>query len=202
MRTAAAALLPIFRSRLQGDLLALIMGAPDREWALGELAQRVNQPYQTVVNEVRRLEDGDLVITRKVGRSKMVRSNDRSPYVEPLSRLVSMTFGPPLVVAEEFSSLPGVQDVFIFGSWAARYEGELGPVPRDVDVLLIGKPNRDEAYEAAQRAQDRLGREVNVTFRTPQQWDHGQDGFTVQVRSSALLKIPTTPNQRRRKTHG
>jgi hypothetical protein len=58
-----------------------------------------------------------------------------------------------------------------------------------VDVLLVGTPDRDAAYDAAARAQDRLGREVNVTIRTPQQWSTGTDGFTAQLRSSPLLEI-------------
>lgn len=190
MRTAASPLLPVFRSRLQGELLALIMGEPEREWTIEQLAQRVGQPYQTVANEIRRLQAGDLVATRTIGRSKLLLANQASPYFEPLSRLVLMSFGPPLVVAEEFTGLPGVEQVYIFGSWAARYAGESGPAPQDVDVLLVGKPDRDDAYEAARRAQDRLGREVNVTLRTPRQWEHGEDAFTRQLRSSPLLQIP------------
>jgi len=190
VRTAASALLPVFRSRLQGEVLALLMGEPSREWTLEQLAKRVGQPYQTVANEVRRLQAGDLVATRTIGRSKLVRANQASPYFAPLAQLVLMSFGPPLVVAEEFAGLSGVEKAFIFGSWAARYAGEPGPAPNDVDVLLVGATDRDEAYEAASRAQGRLGREVNVTIRTPQQWEHGDDAFTVQLRSSALLQIP------------
>jgi hypothetical protein len=65
-----------------------------------------------------------------------------------------------------------------------------GPAPHDVDVLIIGAPNRDEVYEAARRAQDRLGREVNTTIRKAGQWHSAQDGFTRQLRSSPLVRIP------------
>jgi hypothetical protein len=108
-----------------------------------------------------------LVSTRTVGRSKLVQANAASPHFGTLAQLVLMSFGPPLVVREEFARLSGAEQVFIFGSWAARYAGEVGPAPNDVDVLLVGTPDRDQAYEAAQRAQDRLGREVNVTLRAP-----------------------------------
>jgi predicted nucleotidyltransferase len=189
MRTAASPLLPVFRSRLQGDVLAVLLGSPNQEWTIEQLATRVDQPYQTVANEVRRLQAGDLVITRTIGRSKLVRANEASPYFAPLAQLVLMSFGPPLVVAEEFADLAGVEQVLIFGSWAARYIGEPGPAPNDVDVLLVGSPDRDEAYEAARRAEDRLGREVNVTIRSRRQWQHGEDAFTQQLRSSPLLHI-------------
>ena len=179
---------------MQGEVLALLMGDPAREWTIDQLATTTGQPYQTVASEVRRLEQGDLVVTRPIGRSKLLRANESSPYFEPLAQLVLMSFGPPLVVAEEFGPLSGVARIVIFGSWAARYAGEPGPgpAPVDVDVLLIGTPDRDAAYEAARRAQGRLGREVNVTVRSEDQWAHSDDAFTRQLREAALLAVPTT----------
>lgn len=190
MRTAAPALLPVFRSRLQGEVLALVLGAADVEWTIEELARRTGQPYQTVANEVRRLQAADLLVVRPVGRAKLLRANEGSPYFRPLSQLALISFGPPLVIGEEFACLAGVRQVLIFGSWAARYEGESGPAPHDVDVLLIGAPDRDAVYESARRAEQRLGREVNVTVRGTEQWQSASDGFTQQLRSSPLLEIP------------
>ncbi len=51
--------------------------------------------------------------------------------------------GPADVVTgrDEFAGLEGVVQVVIFGSWAARYEGERGLPPNDVDVLVVGAPD-------------------------------------------------------------
>jgi predicted nucleotidyltransferase len=197
VRTVAPALLPVFRSRLQGELLALILTNPNVEWTVDQLAERTGQPYQTVANEVRRLQAADLVVARPIGRSKLLRANSASPYFRPLAQLALMSFGPPLVIQEEFGALEGVQEIFIFGSWAARYAGESGPAPHDVDVLLVGAPDRDVAYDAARRAEQRLSREVNVTIRSIDHWRSGSDGFTRQLRSSPLLEIPPhAQNQR------
>lgn len=165
------------------------------EWTVNELAERTGQPYQTVASEVRRLQAADLVVTRLVGRSKLLRGNADSPYFRPLAQLALMSFGPPLVIEEEFGPLEGVQQIFIFGSWAARYSGESGPAPHDVDVLLVGAPSRDAAYDAARQAEQRLGREVNVTIRSLEDWHSGSDGFTRQLHSSPLLQIqPHAPD--------
>jgi len=188
--TAAPALLPVFRSRLQGEVLALTFADPAIEWTAEELAQRTGQPKQTVGNELRRLEAGNLLTSRMIGRSKLLRANADSPYFQPLARLVMMAFGPTLVIHEEFSTLRNIEQIYIYGSWAARYAGEHGAPPNDIDVLLVGAPDRDEAYVAAQRAQQRLGREVNVTFRDAERWRTGDDGFTRQLRSSPLVEIP------------
>jgi hypothetical protein len=196
VRTTAPALLPVFRSRLQGELLALLFGDPDAEWTVDGLAERTGHPYQTVANEVRRLQTADLVAARNIGRAKLLRANTESPYFRPLAQLALMAFGPPLVVGEEFGPLTGVEQIFIYGSWAARYAGESGPAPRDVDVLLVGTPDRDAAYEATRRAEHRLGREVNVVIRGAERWHTASDGFSQQLRSSPLLEITPQGSER------
>ena len=136
------------------------------------------------------LESADLVTVRMIGRSKLVQANAGNPYFEPLARLALMSFGPPYVIRQEFGALGNVEGLFIYGSWAARYAGEQGPAPRDVDVLLIGEPDRDAVYEATRRAEERLGHEVNVTIRDAERWKNAADGFTRQLRSSPLVEIP------------
>ena len=180
----------MFRSQVQGEILALVLGAPDVEWTVDELTRRTSHPRQTVANEVRRLAGASLLSTRAIGRTKLVRANMANPYVEPLARLAIMSFGPPQVIREEFGIIRSVEQLFIFGSWAARYAGEQGPAPHDIDVLVIGTPDRDQVYEAARRAEARLGREVNTTIRKSEHWQAADDGFMRRVKSSPLVEVP------------
>lgn len=194
MRASAPPLLPIFRSQLQGELLALVLADPARRWTIDELAERTGEPYQTVATEVRRLQEAELLDATTVGRTKLMSANEASPYRQPLSQLATMAFGPPTVIGEEFTFVDGIETIYIYGSWAARYRGEPGPAPNDIDVLVIGHPDRDEVYDAARRAQQRLGREVNITQRTRKQWDTATDGFSEQVRSSPMVEVPYPRN--------
>jgi hypothetical protein len=101
-----------------------------------------------------------------------------------------MAFGPPLVVGEEFAPVAGIEELFLYGSWAARHAGTPGVAPADVDVLVIGHVDRDEVYEAARRAEHRLGREVNTTIRTSEAWERGDDAFATTLKSSPLVPVP------------
>lgn len=174
-------------------MLALTLADPDRQWTNEELAERTGDPYPTVVTEVRRLEQADLLTASTVGRTKLLSANRDSPYLRPLAQLATMAFGPPTVIAEEFHDVDGIDAIYIYGSWAARYEGEPGPSPQDIDVLVLGKPDRDDVFDAARRAERRLGREVNVTQRTSRQWETATDGFAEQVRASPMVEIPYRP---------
>ncbi len=81
VRTPPPALLPVFRSRLVGDLLALILLNPDRTWTAEELAARTGAAYPTVTRELRRLHEAQLIVPEVVGRSKLWRANDRNAHL-------------------------------------------------------------------------------------------------------------------------
>ncbi len=180
MRTVAPALMPVFRSHNQGAILAALLGDPDREYSLTELARALSDPdravaKQSVQKEVDRLVDAGVLRQRHLGRNRLVRANLDHPATSALTQLTLITFGPHLVIAEEFADLPGAEEILIFGSWAARYRGETGRHPADIDVLVIGSASRMAATDAARRAEERLNIPVNPQTCTPQQWRDPQD---------------------------
>jgi predicted nucleotidyltransferase len=112
-----------------------------------------------------------------------------SPITGPLTELLVRSFGPRQIIAEQLAGLPGIERVFLFGSWAARYAGHPDRAPPDIDVLVIGNPDRDQLDEAAQRAGSRLAREVNVTVRSAQWWRGSGDGFHAEVAMRPLIPV-------------
>jgi DNA-binding Lrp family transcriptional regulator len=189
MRSAAPALLPIFRSRLQADILAALLLNPEDEYSLTELAERFNAPASTVHGEVKRLTDAGLIRRRAIGRSAIVRADTSNRLMKPLAELLLLSWGPLQVVAEEFSELDGAEQVLIFGSWAARYHQRPGKPPHDLDVLVVGVPSREDVYAAADRAQQRLGMPVNPVIRSEEAWRLASDPLARQIQSSPLVNV-------------
>ena len=190
MRSDGPVLAPTFRSRTQGDLLALVLLHPDQEWTLSDLSRELGVALTTVQSEVGRLADGGVLTTRKVGRARVVRANTDSPSVAPLTQLTLVTFGPQTVVGEEFAAL-GAERVVVFGSWAARYHGEAGPLPGDIDVLVVGdNVDRTELYAAAERAEGRLGMPVNPVVRPTGSWsDVEGDALLVEIKARPFVDV-------------
>ena len=189
MRSEAPSLLPLFRSQHQAELLAWLYLHPRDEYQATELAGRLGVPLSTLHREAQRLVTAGLIHDRRVGRTRLLRAGTEHPVAQALGRLLLLTFGPRTVVGEAFADVPGVQRVAIYGSWAARYEGEPGLLPNDVDVLVVGTPSRAAVYEAADAAQDRLGLPVNPTVRSPQQWQDAADALVQQIRASPLVTV-------------
>lgn len=194
MRSDAPVLAPTFRSRAQGDLLALVLLHPDREWTVSELARELGVALTTAQTEVARLADGGVLTTRKIGRARVVRANSDSPVVAPLTQLTLVTFGPQTVVADEFAHL-GAERVVVFGSWAARYHGEPGPLPSDIDVLVVGDGiPRTDVYAAAERAEARLGLPVNPVLRPTGAWDQpAGDPLLTEIHARPYVDVTRTP---------
>lgn len=189
MKSSAPTLLPVLRSQHQADLLTMLLLHPEQEHTITDLARRLSMPQSTVSTEVRRLSDAGILAVRQVGRSQLVRANSGSQLTGPLTELLTLTYGPHVVVADEFGGLDGVRLIAIFGSWAARYQGDRGPPPNDVDVLVVGTPDRVAMYGAAERSESRLGRPVNPTVCSPEQWADPAEPFIKEISSRPYLTI-------------
>lgn len=185
----APALLPIFRSGLQADILAALLLDADAEMSLTDLAQRFGAPLSTVHGEVKRLTEAGLLRRRNVGRSALVQANEQNRLVGPLTELLLLSWGPMQVAADAFAALPDAERVLIFGSWAARYLGQPGPPPHDLDVLVVGRPTRESVYDAADHAKQRLGMPVNPVIRTAEAWRDATDPLVQQIRSGPFVSV-------------
>lgn len=129
-------LTPIFRSDTQVRLLAEVLwGKP----ASGrDLARRLHIPQPTIAREIARLENAGLLETETIGRSKIVHPVD-SPVSGALRQIVAYAAGAPLVVQNALAGVEGIDEAFIFGSWARRFRGEPGPPPGDIDIAVVSR---------------------------------------------------------------
>lgn len=183
-------LLPLLRSQTQADLLAWLYLHPDRALSLSELAGRVGVSPSTVMREVDRLIEAGLLSEERVGRTRLVRANQDTAVYRPLTDLLAATHGPLPVLTDHLAHLTGVDRAYIYGSWAARYRGERGPVPNDVDVLVVGSPDPDELFAITERAGQILGREVNARRITAEAWSAEEpQAFVASVRTRPLVEL-------------
>lgn len=189
MRTESPALAPIFRSHLQGKLLAAVLLGKGA-FTIAALAQTVQAPASTVHREVERLVKTGVLASRRVGRARLIEPNDDNPATRPLRELVVIAYGPQYVIGQLLAGLDGISEAFLYGSWAARFHGERGPVPSDIDVLIIGSPDRDDVHDRLTEAARQLHREVNPTFVSPERWaDPVADPFLATVTSRPLVAL-------------
>jgi AraC-like DNA-binding protein len=192
----ASPLLPLLRSRVQGDVLAWTFLHPDEEYTLTDLARRAGASVRAVHHEVERLVATGYLQDRRRGNLRLVRAETGTAVAGPLTDLLAVTFGPLPVMADLLAGVDGIVEAHVYGSWAARYTGEPGPVPEDVDVLIIGDADPDELDDIAARAETRLARPVTLTRVRSAAWqardraEPDDDPFLVSLRERPLVAIP------------
>lgn len=183
-------LLPILRSQQQAELLARLLGDPELELSVSELSRSAAMAYASVHREVERAEATGLLTSRRVGKTRLVRANTESPYYAGLADVLVKAFGVSHVLASVLKDIDAVDHVYIYGSWAARFRGEAGLRPvGDIDVLVLGEPDRDALYERISRAEARLGRPVQITVRNSRWLESGSGSFHDTVMSRPLVEV-------------
>lgn len=183
-------LLPLLRSQTQGQMLAELYLHPDRDYSLTDLARSTGSSVKTVHTEADRLTGAGFVRSRKLGNVRLLRADLDHRLAAPLSELLIATYGPEPVLRDLLAPIPGIDQAFVYGSWAARKQGVTGGVPRDVDVLIVGGPDKDEVFEAGEQAAEVLSVEVNIQIVRPERWSHAEDDpFLRQLHEAPLVAL-------------
>jgi hypothetical protein len=191
MKTPSPPLLPLLRSNVQGALLALLYLHPEAEYSLSEAAAIIGASVRAVHAEASRLVETGFATDRRIGNVRLVRASQGSIITRPLTDLLAATYGPLPVLTDLLYAVDGIDRAFIYGSWAARYLGEPGPVPNDVDVLVVGTADLDELDAAAQRAEHTLMRPVAIRRVRPDVWsaDEPTDPFLITISERPLVPL-------------
>ena len=189
MSERAPALLPIFRSANQLKLLGFLMVHSGSAFSIAEISRRTRVPQQTASRELHRLGTAGLVRARASGRNNLVEADRSSPYFPELRSLLLKAVGPADALSESIGKMSGVVEAFIFGSWARRYEGELGPPPGDIDLVVVGPVDPDEIDAACRSIGGILGLEVNAVVVSEREWRSVSSGFVRQVRTQPLVRV-------------
>lgn len=183
VNSAAPALLPIFRTAAQARILAWLLLDPSREQPIASLTAVAGVTQSNVLREVNRLVTAGVLSERRAGNTRLVKAATDSPYYEPLAVILSRSFGPASLVPAELQALEDVEQVVLIGSWAQRFLGVPGPPPRDVDVVVVGDPDRRALRAANRRLEQQLDQPVQLTTISSSDWASGSTGFAETARS-------------------
>src|ERR1700692_2488871 len=86
-RASPPPLLPLLRSRLQAEVLTLVLLNPQQEWSLHGLASRTGVSVSSVQREITRAEQAGVVGSRRLGNVRLVKAAD-SPLTASLTELL------------------------------------------------------------------------------------------------------------------
>ena len=155
------------RSKIRQRILALIMDAPDRRTHLRGIARAVGTSAGTAARELGRLEEAGLVRRTREGNQVYFEARPEQPLFGQIRDVVRQVAGAPIILRRHLSGLAGVERAVIFGSYAHG----LLKSDSDVDILIVGNPDRDELTERLEMASLEISRPVNEVVMSPEELD-------------------------------
>lgn len=180
--------MPIFRSSSQLAVLDAVLSSPEPV-STSDVIRATGLSQPLAHRELRRLADAGVFRETRVGRSALFVADDSNPAVAPLRALTAIAVGPQKLIETALQGIDGIDRALIFGSFAARAAGIPGKSPGDVDVLIIGTPERRSVYDALDAVDAAVRREVNVSFVRPERWELGEDELVRRVKENPIIEL-------------
>lgn len=159
-----SALAGLLGSTTRASVLAWLASHPGERFFVRQLAGLIQQDPANLSRELRRLEKLGILSRTVSGRQTYYEIQTRSPLFPELYGLAVKTMGVAEVLRQALAPLrQKIVLAFVFGSVAA---GGISP-ESDVDLMVVGTASFGEIVSALQRAQEKLGREVNPVVFSP-----------------------------------
>ena len=183
-------------SKTQQRVLALLFGQAQRSFYANEIIALAAIGSGAVQRELAKLVKSALVTVKKVGNQKHYQANHDAPIFDELRSIVLKTFGVADVLRVALQ--PHWQEIdvaFVYGSMAKGTE----QAHSDIDLMVIGSmASNTQLLAALQPAQQQLGRSINPTLYTPEEWrqriDEGKS-FVVRVLEQPKIFVKGSENE-------
>lgn len=182
----------MFGSEARLLILAELFVVSQPELSITGLARSTGVSQPTVSQEVARLARFGVVTSRHVGRTRLVSANWALPWAQDLAGLLARSVGILAHLAAALSDINGVELAFVFGSWAARFVGEAGPAPRDLDVLVVGSADVTAVRKALRVVGRDTGFEIDAFVVSPKTWatPRPSDALVLDVQAKPVVEVP------------
>lgn len=182
-----AQLSEILSSKVRAEIFRLLFGLLERELHVREIERQAGLSIATVRQELQKLVQMQLLITRRDGNRLYYRANNNHPLFPDIRNLVLKTSGLVEVLKCALNK-KGVSIAFIFGSIARSQEGARS----DVDLMIIGKVSLRSISKWLSSVTDEIGRDINPHILSVDEFKKRKkesDHFLSTVLNSPLLFI-------------
>jgi len=153
--------------QVRQGVLAATLTQPDKWWYLSELADRLNTSPSSLQRELSSLVASGILVHRREGRRAYFKAETKSPVFRDLQQLFQKTAGLAPTMEQTLRPFRAkILCAFVYGSVARRREHATS----DVDLMVIGRTGLSDLSPAVRQAEERLGREVNVTAYSPEEF--------------------------------
>jgi len=155
------------RSKTRQRLLAYFFTNPRARLHLRDIAEKLRLDPSNLSKELQRLERDGLFRSEINGRQKYFQLNREYFLFDEVKSIISKTFGVVPLVAQILNKIEGIEEAYLYGSFARNQQDAAS----DIDVLVIGAPRGQPLNEALRKLEGQLGRDINYTVLTRKEFE-------------------------------
>ncbi len=159
---------PLF-SPVQARLLGILFSAPDRQFQGNELIRLAAAGTGATHRQLQRFSAAGLLTVNTIGSQKFYQANRGSPIFQELRSIVLKTVGLGEPLRRALEPLRAeVLAAFVFGSMAQG----TGTDKSDIDLMVLSDSlDYSQIFDALQNVEPTLGRRINPTIMSSEQWN-------------------------------
>lgn len=177
-------------SKSRQRVLAVLFGNVDRSFYANEIIRLADSGTGAVQRELASLQAAGVLTATRVGNQKHFQANAKAPVFDALRELVLKTSGLADVLRSSLASVAmDVSAAFAYGSVATRKDRRTS----DIDLMVITDSlSYGEVFSALEFAESRLGRTVNPTVYSREEWKKraaARNAFVTRVLSQPMIWI-------------
>jgi predicted nucleotidyltransferase len=116
----------------------------------------------TAQRELNRLLRNDFIVFKKKANLNFYFLNRHYSLINEIESIVKKTFGAEVELRKELSRIRGISYAFLFGSYVkGGFKSD-----SDIDLFVIGEMEEDGVFQAVQKVEGTIGREINYHIAT------------------------------------
>jgi predicted nucleotidyltransferase/predicted transcriptional regulator with HTH domain len=147
----------LLKSKIRKKIILLFLYNQKQEFYLSEIARKVGTSSGTAQRELNRLLELDFILFSKKGNLNIYRLNREFTLLDDFESIARKTFGIETELREKLRPIQNISYAFLFGSYVkGGFKSD-----SDIDLFIIGDVDFDKTFEAVQKVENVVGREIN-----------------------------------------
>jgi predicted nucleotidyltransferase len=161
---------------------------PEVEMYINDISRRLELDSGNLTRKLKELEGVGILSSEQRGKERYYFLNEEFPLLSEYRKIVLTTIGFEKLLAETLSSVKGVAEAFIYGSYAQDKMN----AGSDIDVIVIGDQSTIELQKKIAVLQKSTDREINVISMGVEEFEKKKkkkDSFIKSVLGRKSIKV-------------
>lgn len=176
------------KSKITQKLLTYYFSNLHAKHYVNELARILEVDPGNLDRKLGELEGEGFFVAEKQGNLKFFQLNKNYPLLEEVKKWYKLKYGMEKRLEKSLKNLPGLQEAYIFGSYA---KGSFGS-ESDIDILLVGSHSSLSAKRLIAKTENDTKREFNIidlTEKELRERKKNRDEFIKNIFKNKIIKI-------------